>query len=467
MKTLCVIIALIILPCDGQLSDLFPRVSNMIRSVAGEIINNPFATIGSQMSSGVLATTVDAITKVPVAVARSLRIGDLPILLSSSNIGGSADNIIADYNIGLGNEDSHLDIIQIANKYGYSIDEHQVLTQDGYILTLFRIPNDGPVVFLMHGLLGSADDYVIAGPEGGLAYLLSKEGYDVWMGNARGNKHSRRHRNLRPNDAAFWDFSWHEIGVYDLPAMIDYALNITNEPALKYIGHSQGTTTFFVMASEKPEYNSKVALMVALSPVAFMSNVRSPVVMILAPGTPFIHSIARSVGLYEFLPDNVFMRTLKVLMCGNGPLTEIFCSNILFLMTGFDFGQLNVTNLPVIYGHTPCGASAKQFAHYGQGIVSGEFKKFDYGPTENLKRYGAEVPSSYNLQNVVAPVSLFYSDSDWLAHPIDVDILYNELGNAIDIYKVPYDQFNHLDFIWAKDFKTLIYRRLRKLLSFF
>lgn len=70
--------------------------------------------------------------------------------------------------------------------------------------------------------------------------------------------------------------SWHEIGYYDLPAMIDYVLKTTGHSQLYYIGHSQGTTAFYVMGSERPEYNAKVKIMISLAPIAFLSNQRSP-----------------------------------------------------------------------------------------------------------------------------------------------------------------------------------------------
>ncbi len=60
--------------------------------------------------------------------------------------------------------------------------------------------------------------------------------------------------------------------------MIDYVLQQTGFEKLHYIGHSQGTTSFFVMASERPAYNDKILSMQALAPVAFMSNLRSPFV---------------------------------------------------------------------------------------------------------------------------------------------------------------------------------------------
>lgn len=41
---------------------------------------------------------------------------------------------------------------------------------------------------------------------------------------------------------------------------------------LIYVGHSMGTTSLFVMLSEKPEYNEKIKLFIALAPVAYMTQ---------------------------------------------------------------------------------------------------------------------------------------------------------------------------------------------------
>lgn len=109
-----------------------------------------------------------------------------------------------------------------------------------------------------------------------LAYLLADEGYDVWMGNARGTRYSRKHETLNVTQSEFWDFSFDEIGRIDLPESIDYILGKTDQDDLFYVGHSQGTTVFYVMCSVKPEYNEKIIAQFSMAPVAFLSNIVSP-----------------------------------------------------------------------------------------------------------------------------------------------------------------------------------------------
>lgn len=58
--------------------------------------------------------------------------------------------------------------------------------------------------------------------------------------------------------------------------MIDYVLATTNSKSLYYAGHSQGTTSFWVMTSSKPQYNKKIDAMFALAPVAYLTHMSSP-----------------------------------------------------------------------------------------------------------------------------------------------------------------------------------------------
>lgn len=80
------------------------------------------------------------------------------------------------------------------------------------------------------------------------------------MLNARGNVYSRDHINMTTSDPQFWKFSFHEIGIYDIPATIDYMLNSTNQTKLAFAGVSQGSAVILVTLSELPEYNDKISV---------------------------------------------------------------------------------------------------------------------------------------------------------------------------------------------------------------
>lgn len=78
------------------------------------------------------------------------------------------------------------------------------------------------------------------------------------------------------------------MGVYDLPAALYHVSNVTQKPGeIIYIGHSMGTTMFFVLSSLRPQVAKNVKLMVALAPVAHMTHIRSPVKYI----APFVFDI--------------------------------------------------------------------------------------------------------------------------------------------------------------------------------
>lgn len=112
--------------------------------------------------------------------------------------------------------------------------------------------------------------------------MAADAGYDVWIGNARGNVYSRKHISLSTNDPKFWEYSFHEHGIYDLPAMIDLALNVSGQTKVYYVGHSQGTTSFFVLCSERPEYNQKIAAQFSLAPIVFMKHFKNPFLRVAA-----------------------------------------------------------------------------------------------------------------------------------------------------------------------------------------
>ncbi|XP_055590845.1 lipase 3-like [Uranotaenia lowii] len=381
------------------------------------------------------------------------------------------------------NPDTDLTTPEIAVRHGYRAESHTLRTQDGYLLTLHRIPcgrvggcpggkGSGQPVFLQHGLLSSSADWLLSGPEKALAFILADAGYDVWLGNARGNTYSRKHVSMSSDEAAFWDFSWHEMALYDIPAEIDFVYAMREmerndtQKNLLYVGHSMGTTMIFVLLASRPEYNDKVEAVFAMAPVAFMGHVKSPI-RLLAPFSHDIEMIIKFFGGNEFMPQNKIIRYLAKYGCELTEAERYICENTVFVLCGFDKEQYNATLMPVIFGHTPAGTSTKTVVHYAQEIhESGNFQRFDYGEAENSRRYGQAKPPSYDLEAIRTPVALFYANNDWLAGPNDVANLFNRLSqSAIGMFKVPNDNFNHVDFLWGNDAPEVVYKQLVMLMQ--
>jgi lysosomal acid lipase/cholesteryl ester hydrolase/gastric triacylglycerol lipase len=96
------------------------------------------------------------------------------------------------------------------------------------------------MVFLQHALMDSSAGWLLLGPKRALALQLADAGFDVWLGNSRGNRYSRNHTRLDPDvHSEFWSYSWDDLAQYDLPASIRYSMAVSQQSSLVYIGYSQ------------------------------------------------------------------------------------------------------------------------------------------------------------------------------------------------------------------------------------
>ncbi|KAJ8318408.1 hypothetical protein KUTeg_003499 [Tegillarca granosa] len=173
-------------------------------------------------------------------------------------------------------------LTQIIKSQGYPVEEHNIQTSDGFILNVQRIPSDkthtitakdNPVVLVQHGLLSSSDCFVME-LNNSLAFVLADAGFDVWLGNSRGNVYGRKHIRYNTSQEEFWAWSWDEHAKYDVPATVDYILAATNKTKLFYIGHSQGTVMGFAGFSTNKTLQEKIKLFIALSPIAKLNHIR-------------------------------------------------------------------------------------------------------------------------------------------------------------------------------------------------
>lgn len=349
---------------------------------------------------------------------------------------------------------------------GYKPETHKVFTEDGFILTVYRMVGLGPPVFLQHGLEGSSALWLLPGPHrGSLAFMLAERGYDVWLGNYRGNHESREHTKLDPNiDFDYWHFSWDEMAKYDLPAMLNHVLVTTGRQKLHYFGHSMGSTTFMVLNSLEPSWGDRVGVAVMLAPVAYVHHTTSPIRMI-AEFSQWLQWTADHMGLAEFLPSNWLVDLMADYGCGDQVL-EILCENILFLFSGYDGPQLNQTLLPAIASHTPAGTSTYTVLQFVQSAERGSYGGFDWGSEEkNLLHHGSPVPPSYSLKNVTAKVALVWGDNDVLVEAEDLARIKDEVPNIVMNFKVPWKGWNHLDFLFGIDADKLQNHHLMEFLS--
>ncbi|CAG9860319.1 unnamed protein product [Phyllotreta striolata] len=372
--------------------------------------------------------------------------------------------------------DSNLNFIKSVSSNRYPVESHEVHTEDGYILTIFRLPSGrnstvtgtNPVL-LNHGMLGSAENWIALGPKRSLGYILADAGYDVWMMNCRGTGYSRKHEKLNPDEREFWQFSWHEIGVFDIPAVIDHILSQTNETMLNYIGHSQGCTSVFVMGSDRPEYNDKIRIMIGLAPGVFYRHFKNDILKLAANYNKVLENFADSMRIYELPPPFMSadeLRNAVKYLCVDSSLLQNTCSKVFMLLTESKPYLYDSNSLKQIYSMMITSVSVKQAIHYAQLVTSGNFQQYDWGPQKNLQKYGTEYPPLYNLNNITFPAALFYSKRDTLVSEENVKLLATKLPNLVGIQNVPED-FTHYDFILAKYSDTKIFRPIMRLLNRF
>jgi lysosomal acid lipase/cholesteryl ester hydrolase len=125
------------------------------------------------------------------------------------------------------------------------------------------------------------------------------------------------------------------------------------------------------------------------------------------------------------------------------------------------------TMMPVKLGHTPAGAALRQLVHYLQLYNKYTFNHYDHGPIKNLQLYGIPTPPEFDLSLVSAPVYLYRSLGDNISHELDVALLWNALGNPVEDNIMADPTFDHTDFVWGTQAKSLLYDKTITVLKSF
>ncbi|TKA73390.1 hypothetical protein B0A49_06803 [Cryomyces minteri] len=357
------------------------------------------------------------------------------------------------------------DFVELCELYGYSAEEHIVQTQDGYLLGLHRLAwkkgeedkrvNGGQgsvqkkVVYLHHGLMMNSEVWVcLTERERCLPFMLVDRGYDVWLGNNRGNKYSKKSVNHSPTEIPFWNFSMDQFAFHDIPDSIEYVLSTTQQPSLSYIGFSQGTAQAFATLSIHPTLNDKVDVFIALAPAMSPPGLNrgivdsfvkaSPEVLFLAFGR---RAILGSATMWEaLLYPPIFVRLID------------YSLSFLF---GWHSRNMTPHQKLAAYPHLYSFTSTKSVVHWFQIIRNGNFQMYDdevQAPLSIINGGKYYKVAKFPTRNIKTPIVLVYGGSDSL---VDITIMLKELPKHTVAKEIPH--YEHLDFLWASDVDTQVF----------
>lgn len=72
-----------------------------------------------------------------------------------------------------------------------------------------------------------------------LVFRLIEKGFDVWVNNSRGTKYSKEHKifDVDKEPQKYYDFSFHEIGVFEMPALFKFVVKKTGFKKISCVAH--------------------------------------------------------------------------------------------------------------------------------------------------------------------------------------------------------------------------------------
>lgn len=360
------------------------------------------------------------------------------------------------------------DFVDLCAMFGYTAEEHVLQTKDGYLLGIHRLAwrkgeedmkvNDGPasikkpVVYLHHGLLMNSEVWVcLTDAQRSLPFVLVDRGFDVWLGNNRGNKYSKKSIHYPPTSIEFWNFSIDEFAFYDIPDSINYVLENTRQQSLSYIGFSQGTAQAFASLAIHPKLNEQVNVFIALAPAMAPAGLNNGIVDALIKASPQVlfllfgrRSILSSATMWQsILYPPIFIKLIDM--------------GLSFLF-GWKTKNISVSQKLAAYPHLYSFTSTKSVVHWFQIIRNQSFQMYDDDVqtplSVNTSSKYTKV-AKYPTRNIKTPIVLVYGGSDSL---VDIKVMIKELPNRTVATEIPH--YEHLDFLWARDVDVQVFQHV-------
>eukprot|EP00271_Cylindrocystis_brebissonii_P015310 TRINITY_DN3778_c0_g3_i1.p1 TRINITY_DN3778_c0_g3~~TRINITY_DN3778_c0_g3_i1.p1 ORF type:complete len:883 (+),score=143.64 TRINITY_DN3778_c0_g3_i1:597-3245(+) len=365
---------------------------------------------------------------------------------------------------------------------GYPFEAMKVVTPDGYVLTLARIPrkDSRKAVLFQHGILDTALGWVSKGVVGSQAFGAYDQGFDVWLGNMRGYA-GREHINKRISAHEYWNYSVNEHGLFDIKSMVDLihstkvnelkdAPGGVGESAaqpyrLSVVAHSLGgaAVMLYVVAQRRKQEAHRFTRIILLSPAGF--HEKTPFLFdVLVVLMPVIIPVMSRIMPGVYIPTNILRSLFHRLaqdfqnLPGLGALVQTVISR--FVLGGDSSDWVGAFRQPHYNVHDMPGIALKAGVHLGQMKAAKSFMMFDYGSVQhNLEAYGQPSPvcvsDLYNLVDV--PVDVVSGKFDKLI-PTSMVVKHHEAliaaGRVSSFVELGYA---HLDFTFKQGQSSLAY----------
>jgi pimeloyl-ACP methyl ester carboxylesterase len=359
---------------------------------------------------------------------------------------------------------------------GYPYEQHEVVTEDGYILPLDRIPRKGSdchrVVYFQHGVLDTAYAW-ISGSTGELAtncaFATFNKGYDIFLGNFRGNR-NMLHTNSSISSKDYWDFSVNEHGIYDMSAIVDNIRKIKikegvpeDKLEITLIAHSLGGASSMVYLVWKrkmnlPHYIKKAIL---LSPAGYhhkiprFCKITGPIIeMTLAK---MIYGVRLPSSALVALTAKIMQDLRKM------PAARDLISFFMAQVVGGNLKESAFTRVGnLTFNMLHSGTSKKMFLHFWHMYKVGKFELYDYeNEFQNWMHYGSSKPlnilDNYHLLDI--PIHFIAGDDDTLIPPEDVIVQHEALKRHHPELSrfVCFEGFSHLHFTYSQNDNVIGY----------
>ncbi|KAK4793883.1 hypothetical protein SAY86_011877 [Trapa natans] len=373
----------------------------------------------------------------------------------------------------------------VITELGYPYEAIRVVTDDGYVLLLERIPrrDSRKAVYLQHGILDSSMGWVSNGVVGSPAFAAYDQGYDVFLGNFRGLI-SREHVNKNISSRQYWRYSINEHGTKDIPAMIEKIhevktseLKLTSPNSeeeltledhqpytLCAVCHSLGGAAMlmYIIRQRIEEKPHRFLKMILLSPAGFHGDsnlaftVLENLLLLLSP------ILSRLIPAF-YIPTWFFRMLLNKLARDfhNYPAVGGLVQTLMSYVVGGDSSNwVGVLGLPHYNMNDMPGVSFQVAQHLAQIKRSGKFRMYDHGrQSANIARYGTPEPldlgEHYGLIDI--PVDLVAGKKDKVISASMVRKHYRIMKESG--VEVSYREFEyaHLDFTFSHREELLAY----------